>query len=270
MITHFFSIIEYYFTQRNLANQEQLSMLRSRFTNAICCLKILFSFEPCSDEGSFIIRFKNKFILDAVKSRYFQCDKDMAAIHKVVVSYYTTVLCTEQSFTDEFHTALLNLPLHIDASDEKERLKILLNNEKFITIKCLSGYVHSLINDFSLLSDEHTVKESVVAHLRGTVNQNVINDQVISIQTLVFSIALGIPQHIEESLAGLGWPSTLGSFECLALGMSADTTVEPSERNDLLLSHNILQILLGSGQRHVLDGLGCFPGVLLGMSADTT
>merc|ERR1719468_471323 len=96
------------------------------------------------------------------------------------------------------------------------------------------------------------------AHLRGTVHQNVINDQVISIQTLVF----GIPQHIEESLAGLGWPSTLGSFEGLALGMSADSTVEPSERNDLLLSHNILQILLGSGQRHVLDGLGCFPGVL--------
>merc|ERR1719360_269463 len=100
------------------------------------------------------------------------------------------------------------------------------------------------------------------AHLRGTVHQNVINDQVISIQTLVFSIALGIPQHIEESLAGLGWPSTLGSFEGLALGMSANSTVEPSERNDLLLSHNILQILLGSGQRHVLNGLGCFPGVL--------
>ena len=57
-------------SSRNLTNQEQFSMLRSRFTNAICCLKILFSFEPCSDEGSFLIRFKNKFILDAVKSRF--------------------------------------------------------------------------------------------------------------------------------------------------------------------------------------------------------
>ena len=51
-------------------------------------------------------------------------------------------------------------------------MKILLNNEKFITIKCLSGYVHSLINDFSLLSDEHMVKESVAAKLQHMLKSN--------------------------------------------------------------------------------------------------
>merc|ERR1719360_238744 len=71
------------------------------------------------------------------------------------------------------------------------------------------------------------------AHLRSTVDQNVINDQV-------FSIALGIPQHIEESLAGLGWPSTLGSFEGFALSVSTDAPIKPPERNDFLLSHYIL------------------------------
>ncbi len=68
--------------------------------------------------------------------------------------------------------------------------------------------------------------------------QNVINDQMISIQTLVFSIALGIPQHIEENPAGLLWPSTLGGLEGLALGMSADTAVEPPrKKKDKVIVH---------------------------------
>ena len=36
----------------------------------------------------------------------------------------------------------------------------------------MSGYVHSLINDFSLLSDEHMVKESVAAKLQHILISN--------------------------------------------------------------------------------------------------
>ena len=36
----------------------------------------------------------------------------------------------------------------------------------------------------------------------------------------------------------------------------------PPEGNDLLLGNDVLEVLLGPLERHLLDGLGCFPRVL--------
>ena len=56
-----------------------------------------------------------------------------------------------------------------------------------------------------------------------------VDDKVVSIQTLVFSVALSISQHVKEILGRLGWPSTLGGLPRLALGVSTNTTVKPPE-----------------------------------------
>ncbi len=44
--------------------------------------------------------------------------------------------------------------------------------------------------------------------------------------------------------------------------LSIPDIFSPPERNNLLLGHDVLQILLGAVKGHLLDGLGCLPGVL--------
>ena len=44
--------------------------------------------------------------------------------------------------------------------------------------------------------------------------------------------------------------------------MSANTTVEPSEGDNLLLVDDVVQVDLGSLERHVLDSPGALSGVL--------
>jgi len=51
-------------------------------------------------------------------------------------------------------------------------------------------------------------------------------------------------------------------FELLSLSTTSNSSIEPPERNTLLVANNILQISVGSLQVHMLDGLGGFPGVL--------
>merc|ERR1719508_576595 len=85
---------------------------------------------------------------------------------------------------------------------------------------------------------------------------------MVSIKTLVLSIGLCILQHIQQKLARLKRPSSLSSFVNLTLGMSAYSAHKSSEGNNLFLSHDILQVSLGSVQRHLLYSLGCLSGVL--------
>ncbi len=46
------------------------------------------------------------------------------------------------------------------------------------------------------------------------------------------------------------------------LSLSLLDSFSPPERYNLLLGHDVLQILLGAVKGHLLDGLGCLPGVL--------
>merc|ERR1719483_598145 len=77
---------------------------------------------------------------------------------------------------------------------------------------------------------------------------------MISIQSLVFGIALGILQQVQEELSRLQGPS--------CLGVATDTSHEPSEWDDLLVGDHVLQIFGGAVEGHSLDGLGCLPGIL--------
>ena len=100
------------------------------------------------------------------------------------------------------------------------------------------------------------------SHLGCPVDLNVIDDQVISIQTFVFGIGLGILQQMEKKFGGLGGPATLGSAMNLGLGVATNSSHVAGERDDFLLGHHVFQVGGGSVKRHFLDGLSGLTSVL--------
>jgi hypothetical protein len=99
-------------------------------------------------------------------------------------------------------------------------------------------------------------------HVRGTVDLDVLDDQVVGVQSLVLGVGLCVLQQVEKELARLGRPAALGGAVNLGLSVSAYTSHESSEGNDFLLCDDILEILGGSVEGHLLDGLGRLTGVL--------
>ena len=99
-------------------------------------------------------------------------------------------------------------------------------------------------------------------HLGSSVDQNVVDNQVIGIKTLKFSIGLCVLQQVEEELGRLLWPTTLIGSEDFGLSMSANASIEPAERNDLLLGNDVLQVGDSPVEVHLFDGLSSLTGVL--------
>lgn len=88
------------------------------------------------------------------------------------------------------------------------------------------------------------------------------DDQTVDIESLVISVRLGVPQQLQNKLAGLLWPTSLGGSELFSLGTSTDSTVELTEWNALLLLCHTLEVSLSTTQGHALDGLCGLMGVL--------
>ena len=91
---------------------------------------------------------------------------------------------------------------------------------------------------------------------------NMFDDQVVGVESLVLGVALRVLQELQQELGGLERPPALGGAVDLGLGVTAYTSHEPPEGDDLLVRDHVLQILGGAVQGHGLDGLGCLPGVL--------
>merc|ERR1719382_2304485 len=100
------------------------------------------------------------------------------------------------------------------------------------------------------------------AHFGSTVYLNMIDDQMISIQTLVFSIRFGVFQQVQQEFGGFLRPTTLGSSMNLSLGMTTNTTHESTKWNNFLLFDNVFQVSGSTMKRHFLDGLSRFSSVL--------
>lgn len=109
---------------------------------------------------------------------------------------------------------------------------------------------------------EITLRPRRNEHFPDGTHLNVVDDQTVNIQTLVVSVRLGVAQQLEQELGGLLGPTSLGGSPLLGLGASTDSTVEATERNALLVVGHVLQETLSTTQRHMLDGLGSFMGVL--------
>lgn len=100
------------------------------------------------------------------------------------------------------------------------------------------------------------------AHFGSPVDLDVVDHETVNVQTLVVSIALSVTKQLPQKLSALLWPAALSAAKSLSLGFTTNATVEPTERHDLFLRNDVLQVALGPAQRHVLDGLCRLPCVL--------
>ncbi len=98
-------------------------------------------------------------------------------------------------------------------------------------------------------------------HLGSHVDLDVLNDQVIGIQALEFSITFSILQELEQKLGTLLRPPSLGGPELFGLSLPAHASTEPAEGYNFLFVYYILQIAIGPFQVHVFHSLGSFPCV---------
>merc|ERR1711973_113240 len=89
-----------------------------------------------------------------------------------------------------------------------------------------------------------------------------IYHQRVNIKPLYISIRFCILEKLQQEFSRLDRPSSLGATMSFSLCFSPNTTIESSERNDLLLCDHIFQISVGFPDVHFLDCLSCFSGVL--------
>ena len=61
-------------------------------------------------------------------------------------------------------------------------------------------------------------------HVRGPVHLDVLDDQVVGVQSLVLGVGLRVLQKVEKELAGLGRPAALGGAVNLGLKQQATVT----------------------------------------------
>lgn len=100
------------------------------------------------------------------------------------------------------------------------------------------------------------------AGLGCLLDDNVADDKLLSVQSLGLSVSLGVLQQSEQELDRLDGPSTLSRLEFLGLLRSANTTVESTERNALLLLNNVAQVGVSLLQLHAVDSGSSLPRVL--------
>lgn len=100
------------------------------------------------------------------------------------------------------------------------------------------------------------------ADLRRSVHLNVIDDEVINIETFDVGVRLGVLEQAEQDLGGLLRPATLRDFEDFRLRLAAHAAVVALERHDLLLVDHVLQVARGTSNGHASECVGGFTGVL--------
>lgn len=93
------------------------------------------------------------------------------------------------------------------------------------------------------------------SHYRSMVHLNMVDHQILHIQSLRLSISLQVVQKHKEELASRLRPSTQisRSLHKMTLSMTTNRTIVSAESNHVLVSNNIVQILLSLHQRHSLD-----------------
>jgi hypothetical protein len=75
-------------------------------------------------------------------------------------------------------------------------------------------------------------------------------------------IAFSVLQEVSDKLDRLDRPTTLSSTEFLGLRSTTNTTVELTERNNLLVFSNVVEVGIGLAQLQTLDSNSNFVGVL--------
>lgn len=87
----------------------------------------------------------------------------------------------------------------------------------------------------------------------GFVHLHVGHNKLVRLEALDLSVGLCVLEQAQKELAALLRPATDGSRDVLALRVTLHAKLEADKRNDLFLVDDILEILLGARQGHVLD-----------------
>ena len=103
---------------------------------------------------------------------------------------------------------------------------------------------------------------STTTDLRRSVDLNVLDDQMVSVEAFDIGVGFGVLQQLEKNLGGLLRPSALRDFEHFRLRLAADTAVEAFEWNDFFLVDHVLQVTCRSAKRHASESVRRFTGIL--------
>ena len=98
--------------------------------------------------------------------------------------------------------------------------------------------------------------------LWSSVDLDVAQNQVIGVKLFDLGISFEVGQEVQNDLDGLDWPSTLGDSEFAGLGSSTSSTCISSVWDTSLVLKNLIEVLLGSLDRHSLQNSSGIVGVL--------
>lgn len=119
----------------------------------------------------------------------------------------------------------------------------------------VSGRLHS--HHPSTTTSNATVSTvGATSHHGSVVHLDVVDHQVLHVQSLRLSVGLQVVQEHQEELARRLGPSAqiAGSLHQVALGVTTDRSVVSAERNHVLVGDHVVEVLLGLHQGHSLDG----------------
>ena len=94
------------------------------------------------------------------------------------------------------------------------------------------------------------------SHDGSLVDRNVVDHQILHIESLSLSISLEVVQEHQEELASSLGPSAdiAGSLDHMALSVTTNRAVVSAEGNGVLVGNNVVEVLLSLHQGHSLDG----------------
>ena len=100
-------------------------------------------------------------------------------------------------------------------------------------------------------------------HLCGSVHLDVLDNALVGVKALQLGVALDVLQQLQENKGALLGPSPLRPLVVLALSLASHSSAVATERNNLLLVNDVIQIALRLLEGHSLYCHCGFPRVFV-------
>ena len=103
---------------------------------------------------------------------------------------------------------------------------------------------------------------STAAHLRSLVDLDVGNNEGRGIKSLCLCVGLSVLEEVKEVVGALLGPANRGSLVLLSLTSTTTAVAVANERNDILVSDDLVKVLLSLLEVHTCDSGSGLTGVL--------
>lgn len=100
------------------------------------------------------------------------------------------------------------------------------------------------------------------ATLHGSLHDNVIDDALVRVEFVALCVGLEVHEQFTHDLHRLLGPATLASLELLALSVSAHTSCELSEWNNLFVLQHVVEVNQSGLKAETLHGTSSLVSVL--------